>query len=98
MIRLDLQKKPKRLGKKRKCFGRYVVADPAICHGKVTFAGTRIFVADVLEMVAMGIDWDEIIRDCHGSITREGISEAVLLSARAFLEHLDEYVLECVSE
>jgi uncharacterized protein (DUF433 family) len=29
--------------------GRYVVADPSICHGAPTFRGTRILVADVLE-------------------------------------------------
>lgn len=32
--------------------GRYIVADTEICHGKPTFAGTRILVADVLEQVA----------------------------------------------
>ena len=29
--------------------GRYMVADPDICHGKPTFRGTRILVADVLD-------------------------------------------------
>ena len=24
--------------------GRYIVADPRICHGKPTFRGTRVFV------------------------------------------------------
>jgi uncharacterized protein (DUF433 family) len=38
----------KRRGRRRLEFGRYVVADPAICHGKLTFKGTRVFVADVL--------------------------------------------------
>ena len=27
-----------------KLLGRYIVADPKICHGKPTFRGTRIFV------------------------------------------------------
>jgi uncharacterized protein (DUF433 family) len=27
---------------KRKLLGRYIVADPNICHGKPTFRGTRI--------------------------------------------------------
>ncbi len=40
--------------------GRYIVADPRICHGKPTFRGTRIFVADVLEQLAEGIDWESI--------------------------------------
>ena len=28
--------------------GRYIVTDPEICHGKPTFRGTRVLVADVL--------------------------------------------------
>jgi uncharacterized protein (DUF433 family) len=40
--------------------GRYIVADPEICHGKPTFRGTRIFVADVLEQVAEGLAWETI--------------------------------------
>jgi uncharacterized protein (DUF433 family) len=78
----------------RKLFGKYIVADPKICHGKLTFVGTRIFVKDVLEMVAQAIDWEAIITEWHSSISREAISEAVLLARRALLDHLDEYALE----
>ncbi len=39
-----------------KILGRYMVADPEICHGQPTFRGTRIFVADVLDQVANGLD------------------------------------------
>jgi uncharacterized protein (DUF433 family) len=46
---------------KRKVFGNYIVADPKICHGKLTFLGTRIFVEDVLELVASGMPWNRII-------------------------------------
>lgn len=37
---------------RRRTFGQYLVADPNICHGRLTFKGTRIFVEDVLEMVS----------------------------------------------
>jgi uncharacterized protein (DUF433 family) len=70
------------------------VTDPNICHGKPTFRGTRIFVADVLEQVASGMIWESIIEDWHGSITKEAIAEAVQLASQAFLEHVDEYILE----
>ena len=43
-----------------KTLGRYIVADPAICHGEPTFRGTRILVADVLEQVASGMAWEVI--------------------------------------
>jgi uncharacterized protein (DUF433 family) len=78
----------------RKLFGKYIVADPKICHGKLTFLGTRIFVRDVLEMVASGMPWSKIVKECHGGVTEEAISEAVLLAGRAFIEHADEYSLE----
>ncbi len=92
-IELDRQQKPKNLGSERMVFGRYIVADPKICHGKITFAGTRVFVADALEMMAEGMDWDEILKQWPGKITKEALAEAVLLAGRAFLDHADEYAL-----
>ncbi len=41
--------------------GRYIVADPKICHGKPTFRGTRIMVSDVLEQIEEGLAWESII-------------------------------------
>jgi len=73
--------------------GRYIVADPDICHGKPTFRGTRILVADVLDQVAAGLAWETIIEEWRGSITQEAIAEAVRLARQAFLEHVDEYAL-----
>jgi uncharacterized protein (DUF433 family) len=78
----------------RKLYGRYIVSDTEICHGKPTFRGTRIMVADVLEQVADGLAWETIIEEWRGSITKEAIAEAVSLSRQAFLEHVDKYVLE----
>jgi len=73
--------------------GRYIVADPAICHGKPTFRGTRIMVADVLEQVADGLAWETIIEEWRGSITEEAIAEAVSLARRALLDHVAEYIV-----
>jgi len=81
----------------RKLYGRHIVSDPEICHGKLTFRGTRIMVADVLEQVADGLAWETIIEEWRGSITTESIAEAISLSRQAFLEHADEYVLESTS-
>ena len=77
--------------------GRYIVVDPKICHGKPTFRGTRIYVSDVLEMVAEGMAWETIIEQWHNSITKEAIAEAVQLSSEAFFRHTDEFVLEPTS-
>ncbi len=60
--------------------GRYIVVDPEICHGKPTFRGTRIMVADVLEQIADGLAWETIIEEWRGSISKEAIAEAVSLA------------------
>ena len=70
---------------KRLVFGRYIVADPAICHGALTFRGTRIFVSDVLEQVEEGMDWDEIVWEWRGSVKKPAIAAAVRLARRALL-------------
>lgn len=57
--------------------GRHIVADPKICHGKPTFRGTRILVADVLDQVAEGLAWETIIEEWHGKLTKAVIKEAV---------------------
>ncbi|MBI4531484.1 MAG: DUF433 domain-containing protein [Candidatus Latescibacteria bacterium] len=77
-----------------KLLGRYIVTDPDICHGQPTFRGTRIMVWQVLDMLAKGMAWDTIIEECHNSITKDAIAEAVKLSSEAFLKHADEFVLE----
>ena len=55
---------------KTKNLGRYVVADPKICHGQPTFRGTRILVADVLE------------RPADESNTRRVVGEVTALCAQ----------------
>jgi uncharacterized protein (DUF433 family) len=75
---------------KRIGLGQSIVADPNTCHGTLTFKGTRLFVADVLEMVAEGMDWEAIIRECHGSINRDTIAGAIRLAGRALVEQSPE--------
>ena len=71
---------------KRLKLGEYIVTDPDICHGKPTFKGTRIMVSQVLDMVAEGTTWDEIISEYDGAISREAITEAVRVASRSFSE------------
>ena len=83
----------------KRMIGRYIVADPAICHGQPTFRGTRILVADVLEQVAAGIAWETIAEEWRGDVSSDAISEAVRLASQAFRDHsaqyaAREYVLE----
>jgi len=71
--------------------GHYIVTDPEICHGQPTFRGTRIMVSQVLQMVADGMTWEAIVEQCHNSITKEAIAEAVSLAQKTFVEHVHEY-------
>lgn len=75
-----------------KTIGRFIVSDPAICHGKPTFRGTRILVADVLEQVASGMAWEAIIEEWRGALSEEAIAEAVRLAREALVTYVPELV------
>ena len=75
---------------KRTALGRYIVADPRICHGQPTFRGTRILVADVLEQIASGMAWEAIVDEWRGAITADAIAEAVRLAREALVRERDE--------
>ncbi len=82
-----------------KVFGRYIVADPRICHGQLTFRGTRILVETVLAQVARGLAWETITDQWRGDVPKEAIAEAVRLAREALLvsvaeSRLDPFVVE----
>jgi uncharacterized protein (DUF433 family) len=79
---------------KQKYLWRYIVTDPAICHGAPTFRGTRISVKDVLEQVENGMAWEAIIEEWHGALSREAIAEAVRLAREALIIHAPELMSE----
>lgn len=60
----------------KRMIGRYIVADPAICHGEPTFRGTRILVSDVMEQVAGGMAWETIVEEWRHDVSADAISEA----------------------
>jgi uncharacterized protein (DUF433 family) len=66
--------------RKRIELGEYIVSDPEICGGDLTFKGTRVLVKDVLFYVAEGEDWDLIAADYRNSFPREAIAEAIKLA------------------
>lgn len=68
-----------------------MVADPEVCHGKPTFVGTRIMVAQVLKQVSQGMPWDAISAEWRGAVSRDAIAEAVELAHRAFEDHDAEH-------
>jgi uncharacterized protein (DUF433 family) len=66
--------------------GKYVVSDPEICHGQLTFKGTRIMVKSVLFLVGQGKDWDWISKEYFGKVSRDAVAEAVKLASEALVE------------
>src|ERR1051325_7270062 len=83
--------------KTRKVLGRYIIADPEICHGKPTFIGTRIMVSQVLKQVGKGMPWDTISAEWRGDVPKPAIAEAIELAQRIFEDHALEYVQESLS-
>ena len=71
---------------KRLELGEYIVADPKICHGKPTFKGTRIMVWQVLDALARGESWEQIVQAWGGRVSREAIAETVRLARSALLD------------
>lgn len=58
----------------------YIVADSEICHGKPTFAGTRVMVWQVLAMLEGGLAIEEILED-YPSLTKAHIKAALRYAA-----------------
>ena len=74
--------------------GRFIITDPEICDGQPTFRGTRIMVWQVLDMLSKGKAWETIVEECHHSVTKEAIAEAITLSGQAFMKHADEFIIK----
>lgn len=61
----------------------YIVANSRICHGKLTFKGTRIMVWQVLDMLKSGETQKEIIRafpDLTSAAIQAALEYAVFLT------------------
>jgi len=69
---------------KRVELGRYIVVDPKICHGQPTFKGSRIMVHQVLEQIAYGTPWEQIVWSWRGKVTMPAITESLQLASKLF--------------
>ncbi len=67
---------------------KYIIADPEICHGKLTFKGTRIMASLVLEMLEAGASYDEIL-EAYPSLTQEHIRAALDFAAKVAGQSFD---------
>ncbi len=77
-------------GHKHTEFGQYIVANPKICHGQLTFKGTRIMVKSVMDMLAKDYDWHRISSEFDGRLSAEAIAEAITLAGVALVEKTEK--------
>jgi uncharacterized protein (DUF433 family) len=57
-----------------------ITIDPQICHGKPCIKGTRIWVSLIVDNLASGATYDEIIK-AYPSLTKEDIRAALAFAA-----------------
>ena len=62
--------------------GRHLATDTRVCRGRLIFRGTRILVADALELLNAGWNPDRITREYQGMVSVEAIEEAVAFNER----------------
>ena len=62
--------------------GSHLVFDSEICHGQLTFKGTRVPVDTVLTFLAKGYSVDQLLRSWP-ELTRSAVEEAIHLASRA---------------
>ncbi|MBM3235110.1 DUF433 domain-containing protein [Candidatus Poribacteria bacterium] len=65
--------------------GEYLVVDPEVCHGQLTFKGTRVPVEAALTFLAMGYTVDDVLQEWP-YIERAAINEALLLASNLIVE------------
>lgn len=65
----------------------YITVDPYVCHGKACIRGTRIMVSVILDNLATGLDFDEVLRS-YPALTREAIQAAITYAAELARERV----------
>ena len=62
--------------------GHYLIIDPEVCHGQITFMGTRVPVDTVLTFIAKGYSVDQLLRSWP-ELTRPAVEEAISLASQS---------------
>lgn len=68
--------------------GRHLATDTRVCAGRLIFRGTRIRVADVLELLDSGCSVDEVSGQYRGLISAAAIREAQTLTRRGVVREI----------
>src|SRR5262249_13095178 len=65
--------------------GKHLIVHPRVCHGQLTFKGTRVPVETVLYFLSTGRTIEQIL-ESWPELTREAVVEAILLAREALVE------------
>src|SRR5271170_1965024 len=66
--------------------GEHLVVDPRVCHGQLTFRGTRVPVETILSYLGRGFYMDYLHKSWP-QVSAEAIQEAVRLASEQLLKH-----------
>ena len=65
--------------------------NPKVCNGKPVIRGTRIPVSVILDQIAQGESWDDLLKG-YPELGKEDI-KAALLYARASIDHTEVWAV-----
>ena len=65
----------------------YISTNPQVCHGKACIHGTRIMVSVVLDNLAVGLSFDEILAS-YPALTIESVRAAISYAAELAREEM----------
>jgi uncharacterized protein (DUF433 family) len=69
--------------------GEHLIVDPRVCHGELTFRGTRVPVETILGYLAKGYSL-AYLRKSWPEVSAAAIQEAVNLASDRLIEHYRE--------
>ena len=66
---------------------KFITVDPLVCHGKACIRGTRIMVSVVLDNLASGLSYEDIINS-YPSLSKEGVQAVITYAAELSKERV----------
>ncbi|HEX4948351.1 MAG TPA: DUF433 domain-containing protein [Blastocatellia bacterium] len=69
--------------------GKHLAIDTRVCGGRLIFKGTRIMVADAVELSEAGYSDEQIAAQYRSAITPEAVTEALQFVRQGIIKEVD---------
>lgn len=69
--------------------GKHLAVDTRVCGGRPIFRGTRIMVADAVELSEDGYSPEAITQQLRGAITAEAVTEALTFVRKGIVKEVE---------